>query len=68
MGIFNWHYLSSPPQIHLRPGVGLEAGGLISNTNIILYAVFGVWYIIKRAAERQQGAHSNDRLSAANTQ
>jgi hypothetical protein len=28
VGIFNWHYLSSPPQMPQGPGVELEAGGL----------------------------------------
>jgi hypothetical protein len=29
VGIFNWYYLSSPPQTLLRPGSGLEWGWLI---------------------------------------
>ena len=29
VGIFNWHYLSSPPQVLLLPVVRLETGGLI---------------------------------------
>ena len=29
VGVFNWHYLSSPPQIPQGPGVHLELGGLI---------------------------------------
>jgi hypothetical protein len=29
VGIFNWHYLSSPPQIPRAPWVGLERGGLM---------------------------------------
>ena len=30
VGIFNWYYLSSPPQIPRTPVVGLESGGLVS--------------------------------------
>jgi hypothetical protein len=29
VGIFNWYYLSSPPQIPRRPSVHLELRGLI---------------------------------------
>jgi hypothetical protein len=29
VGIFNWYYPSSPPQILRRPGVDLERGGLM---------------------------------------
>ena len=35
--IFNWCYLSSPPQILRRPGVDLELGGLMCNA-----VIFGV--------------------------
>ena len=31
VGIFNWYYLSSPPQILRVPGVPLETGGLAHN-------------------------------------
>ena len=42
VGVFNWQetllkYPSSPPQVLLRPGSGLETGGLMSSAGTVLY-------------------------------
>jgi hypothetical protein len=46
VGIFNWHYLSLPPQIPRGPWSHLEPGGLMCSSV----------KCHKEAAERQQGA------------
>ena len=43
VGIFNWHYLSSPPQIPQELGVPLESGRLNSN---LWYCLLSVQYRI----------------------
>jgi hypothetical protein len=37
VGIFNWCYLSSPPQILRFPGVHLESGGLTFHDALALF-------------------------------
>ena len=46
VGIFNWHYLSLPPQILRVPGAPLESKGLIYIyicTYIYIYTVYNIY-------------------------
>jgi hypothetical protein len=54
MGIFNWYYLSSPPQVLLRRGVQLETGEVIFHRQMPVF-ISKVSYIIPPATA---GFHS----------